>query len=169
MASPQKENGSVMVANELLGALIKAKLNGVEWRVIMTVIRKTYGFNKKFDRISFTQFQEHTDSCRSVINKAIKSLVAKRILVANKLPLGNEYGLNKDYDSWVVAKKILVAKIDQTSSQLASRVVANRSHTKDTITKYKQKTIKGKLFFECLECHETSDIKGKHKSYCKFN
>ena len=49
MASPQIEDGYTKIANELLEAISKVNLSSYEFRVIMAIIRKTYGFNKKSD------------------------------------------------------------------------------------------------------------------------
>ena len=96
MANPQKENGHTQIANELLSAIIKSNLTVSEYGVVLTVVRMTYGFNKKKDRISLTQLEQYTNKDRTSICRAIKTLVAKFILLVAKTPLGNEYGLNKD-------------------------------------------------------------------------
>ena len=100
MASPQKENGHVQIANELISALAKVGLCGYEWSVMITVLRMTYGFNKKEDRISLTQFEKYTNRDRTSVCRGIKKLVAKKILVVAKSPLGNKYWINKDYETW---------------------------------------------------------------------
>lgn len=135
MANPQKENGHVQLSNELLEALCSAKLNGSELSIILHVIRKTYGFNKKEDWISLTQFEKHTNRDRTTICKSIKLLVAKKLLVVKKLPGRTIYRLNKDYSLWVVGKTPLVVKMHIGSGKNAHLVVAKSPPTKDSITK----------------------------------
>lgn len=96
MASPQLENGYLKIANELFEALIQAKLNGSEYSVVLWIIRKTYGFNKKKDLISLTQFQKGTSLTRATVIKTIKNLVYKKIITKEN----GVYGLNKDFSSW---------------------------------------------------------------------
>ncbi len=80
MANPQIENGHTKIANEILEALMLAKLNGVEFAVVLCVLRKTYGFNKKGDQISLTQFGKFTNYSRPAICKALKKLQLVNIL-----------------------------------------------------------------------------------------
>lgn len=47
MANPQRENGHVDIANELVEALAKMQLSGYESRVIWALWRKTWGWVKK--------------------------------------------------------------------------------------------------------------------------
>lgn len=130
MASPQKENGFTPIANEILEHLSWPGINGSEYRIIILIIRKTYGFNKKEDKISFSQFQKYTLMNRSNAIRTIQSLVAKRILVKTN----NVYKFNKNWEEWVVAKRI---PSPQTDTKLVPKrilgVVAKRIHTKDII------------------------------------
>lgn len=124
MANPQKENGYTAIANELLEHLIMPGTNGSELKLILFVVRKTYGFSKKQDKISLSQFCKGLSAKRANICRTIKSLVAKRLL----LKQDSLYKLNKNWEEWVVAKRL-------PSSQTDNRVVAKRLHTKETITK----------------------------------
>jgi len=135
MANPQKENGNTQLANEIWDALTGAGLNGTEAALILHVIRKTYGWHKKFDRISLTQFEKHLGKSRPAVCRAIKFLVVNKLLLVNETLLGNEYGLNKDYTKWLVNKPLLVNKMKRASKQNDTRVVNKTLHTKETITK----------------------------------
>ena len=100
MAKPQIENGHVDIANELADAFAKCYFNAGESRVLWSILRKTYGWHKKFDRISYTQFESLTGMGRQHIANAINSLIRRRIItrIGNNYKL--EYGLNKNYDEW---------------------------------------------------------------------
>lgn len=132
MANPQKENGYTPIANEILEHLSLSSLSGSEFRILLVVIRKTYGFNKKADRISLSQFSKFTGMKHANTVKTLKMLVVNRLLVkANNL-----YSFNKKWDEWVVVKRLPPQK---GSSQLTTevvvnrlpKVVVNRLHTKD--------------------------------------
>lgn len=107
MKNPQLENGYTRIANELLHALIRAKLNGREWKVIMAIIRKTYGFHKKSDRISFTQITTLTGIRKQHVHFIMKSLIKKNIVARNKLNRGRGYEIRiqKDYSKWVCGER----------------------------------------------------------------
>ena len=67
MANPQKENGYTAIANEVLEQLVKAGLLGSELSMAIFVIRKTWGFQKKEDIISFSQFEKGLNISRMTI------------------------------------------------------------------------------------------------------
>ncbi|WP_084288457.1 replication protein [Desulfovermiculus halophilus] len=58
MASPQCENGYTRLANELLEALARTRLAGQEYQAVLAIVRKTYGFGKKSDKISYGQLSK---------------------------------------------------------------------------------------------------------------
>lgn len=107
MANPQLENGYTRVANELLDALARTSIPGNIMQVVIVVIRKTYGYNKKKDQISISQFCEATGiQDRSNIRRALK--LARRIGVVTADPRGvtddprtpATYSIAKDYNKW---------------------------------------------------------------------
>lgn len=142
MANPQRENGHTDIANEIMENFARLHLSGNEWQILVTVLRKTYGWHKKEDEISLSQFQEATTLSRPAVCKALKALVAKCVLVAKQQPGTNIYYFNKDYTKWT-SSKIATSSILRTSSkndnQLVAKttrgVVAKQQHTKETITK----------------------------------
>lgn|SRR3990167_264859 len=126
MANPQKENGYTGIANEIVEKLSCANLNGSEFRMILFVLRKTYGFQKTSDFISLTQFERGTGMKRSHVCTTLKSLlVHKRILVK----VNNLCKFNKNWNEWVVHKRGL------GSPQKHNQVVHKSIHTKETIQK----------------------------------
>ncbi len=109
--NPQREDGTRQINSKVFSALIKAKLPTAEMGVVLTVISKTWGFNKKGDTISISQLSESTGFTARAIQKANKKLVDKRIMVircGKKVNRGsplNEYLFNKHYDTWRVWNK----------------------------------------------------------------
>lgn len=109
MANPQTENGYTKIANEILEKLVNTPLLGSEFQVTLFVIRKTYGFNKKHDIISLTQFEKGTGLSRPTIIKTLKNLMARNIVRNIKLPKNKiAYRFNKNYDMWTVNTPLLV-------------------------------------------------------------
>ena len=135
MASPQKEKGFTPIAHEIIDHLVHPGINGCEYRVILFVIRKTYGFNKKTDRISLTQFQKSTLMSRRLVVNTLTSLVSKRVL----LKIKNTYGINKNWEQWVVSKrtpsvqKNTVASVQKGTKSSVQKNTYKRN--KETITK----------------------------------
>jgi phage replication O-like protein O len=104
MAKPQKENGFTAIANELLERIVQLRIPASEKDMLFFVIRKTYGYQKREDRISLTQFEKGTLLSRPTVVKGLKNLLTRKILVKAGLLLS----LNKDYDKWVVNAGLLV-------------------------------------------------------------
>ena len=113
MANPQKENGFTAIANEILEKIVATSLPAGEFRLLFFVLRKTYGYQKKEDRISLTQFEKGLKLSRPTVSKYLKNLKARNILVVTPL-LGIKF--NKDWDSWVVATPLLVKNKKKPSS-----------------------------------------------------
>lgn len=139
MASPQKENGFISVANEIFEQLVKVRLLGAEWDVCIWIIRKTYGFNKKKDWISLSQFQEATGLSRPTVVKTLKNLVARNIIIKKD----KQCQFNKDWETWVVKAPLLVKAPYTTGKGVFTKtgkgaLTHKRQYT--YITKDKQKT-----------------------------
>lgn len=139
MASPQKENGYTPIANEILERLSFAGINGSEYRILLVVIRKTYGFNKKKDFISLTQFQRLTNMERKQAVETIKSLVDKRILLKTE----STYVFNKNWEEWVVGKRTLGG---QKTTGGSGQKTTKSSGQKTTHKRHKDIKTKDKVF-----------------------
>ncbi len=107
MAKPQKENGHLDLANELVEKLAQTQLSGYESRLLWVIWRKTYCWHKKEDWISYSQFQELTKIGNfSHISRGLKKLVLRQIITKN----GNKYGLNKNHEEWKELPKMVTKK-----------------------------------------------------------
>lgn len=151
MASPQKENGYTAIANEVLEKLITYQYpkntSGCPMALILFVIRKTWGYHKKEDRISLTQFEKAINYPRPTVSHWINYLVKAKLLVVNKEPsnIGYLYSFNKNYDEWIplVKAKLLVKARKFTSKRAlttGSKVALThkrniKENTKETISK----------------------------------
>lgn len=110
MASPQKENGYTPIANEILQQIVNTPLLGSEFQILLFIIRKTYGFQKKEDWISITQFQKSTGLSRPTVVKSIKNLIHRNMIFKTK---SYDYSFNKDYEKWIVNTPLLVKYNDE--------------------------------------------------------
>jgi phage replication O-like protein O len=143
--SLQVETGNfTRIVNEVLEQLVKVDLLAAEYKIILFVIRKTWGFQKTEDIISLTQFEEFTGLSRPTIIKTIKNLVKRGLLVKRSL-LGNQqiaYKFNKYWDSWLVNTTLLVKNNAPTSKKRLDLLVKRGLHTKEIQKKTKEKDFK---------------------------
>lgn len=111
MVNPQLENGYTSIANEILEKVVATRLPANEYRILLFIIRKTYGFHKKEDRISLTQFQKALGVSRPTVSKSLKNLITRNMVVRTPL-LALKF--NKHWDSWVVDTPLLVKNKNNT-------------------------------------------------------
>jgi phage replication O-like protein O len=136
MENPQPEKGHIDIANEIVDHLSSYHLSGNEWMILWVVLRKTWGWHKKEDAISLTQFEKTTHLSRPSVKEALNKLVGKKVLVVGKKVLGiNTYSFNKLYSQWVVGKKVLVGFSVKLVPKKVLPLVGKKEHTKETITK----------------------------------
>ena len=81
MANPQKENGHLGIANELVEAFQRVHLPGNQWQILWTIMRLTYGWNKKVDCISLSTFEKHTGLDRRNLKRDLDILFSKDIIL----------------------------------------------------------------------------------------
>ena len=101
MASPQKEDGYVPIAGELLQAVAKARLPASERAVFDCVSRFSYGYRTKKAKISVERFIDWTGYSRSHIKRTIGILIAKNMLTQDPSSRPASYSIQKNYDLWL--------------------------------------------------------------------
>jgi phage replication O-like protein O len=105
LASPQTAHGFTRLADELLDALIRFPFTKRQYKVLLAMIRKTYGFQKREDDITAPQLAEMTGLDRANVIRTINELVAAGALIKRPGQFGQVLGINKDYESWTVPKR----------------------------------------------------------------
>jgi phage replication O-like protein O len=139
MANPQKENGYTAIANEIMEALARTRISGEARQMLDVVIRKTYGFNKREDQISTSQFMDLTKLSRIAVAKGRKKLKEMNIITVSKKGYILSYALQKDHTKWqTVSKKgYCIQKEIQVYPKKDTKCIPKGSiqKTKDNITK----------------------------------
>lgn len=138
MANPQAENGHVDIAHGIVEALMKVNLSAYESRILWFILRKTYGWKKKTDWITLSQFSECTGLDRRLVHRALKGLSSKKMIVIYKNDTYKiKYGFQKDYDKWKLQtkKKTVINRDDGVSSKEMMKLSSKEIPTKETITK----------------------------------
>lgn len=144
MKSPQTEDGYTRIANELLVAFSQFDASGSAWRVFMVILRKTYGFHKKEDRISLTQFGEMSKLSRMSVCRGINELLEKNAITVKRVGYINTYSIQKNYELWGSIKPVTSNKYDTKSS---IKPVTKTSNKYDTYKRKKDnKDISGNEF-----------------------
>lgn len=145
VAIPQKENGYTAIANEIMEVLARMRIPGEARQMLDVIIRKTYGYGKKEDTISTTQFMKFTGLSQSSIHHTRRRLLLAKLITVSKN--GNSkiltYSFQKDYDKWVVypktdsiQKRILgVSKNGTRGIQKRTQGITKDTYTKDNIQK----------------------------------
>ncbi|MBI6254464.1 replication protein [Proteus mirabilis] len=134
------EDGYTRIANDLFEAVMCADLTARQLKVVMAIIRKTYGFGKKLDRITNTQIAEMTGIHHTHVCKAKNEMIAMNIVISS----GNKIGINKDFTEW----DFNISQVSETLAKSANKTLAKtaNSHkpsqlnTKETITKEKKES-----------------------------
>lgn len=67
-------SGFTAVPNIILDSCLK-RLTSVEFMILMVIIRKTIGWQKKVDTISLSQFVKHTNLSKNTCIKVLKKLI----------------------------------------------------------------------------------------------
>jgi phage replication O-like protein O len=139
MANPQLEHGHTRIANEILDRLIQLNLPGQAFRIVFAIIRKTYGWRKKYDQISYSQFSKITGIGRKHVGRSLKKLINSRVILKKCPNNGTSesitYLFNKNWEEW-------------RSTPIAGRVSPKREKgvppmvdTKETTTKENNKSL----------------------------
>jgi len=102
MASPQLKDGFTQIANEILDALARTNLTAYQGRVVTCIIRRTYGFKKKSDRISHRQIAGWTGIAQPHIARTLKELQLRNVITLEPSKQGSTIGIQKDFDRWVM-------------------------------------------------------------------
>ena len=103
MASPQKEDGYTPIANELLDAIYRTNFTAAELKVLLFVMRFTYGFSRKEYGISLTFISNGVGVSKRYISSSVAKLIDDNILLLVKKHSDTQsrvIKINKDFDKW---------------------------------------------------------------------
>ncbi|EOI9299133.1 replication protein [Salmonella enterica] len=152
------DDGYARLSNMLLEAYSGADLTKRHFKVLLAILRKTYGWNKPMDRITDSQLSEITKLPVKRCNEAKLELVRMNIIKQQ----GGMFGPNKNTSEWRIPQNegISLKTGDKTSLNLRECYPSKQGDTKDTIQK---KEIQDKnIMSESVrtECEKSS---GRHE------
>lgn len=158
MASPQKENGFTPIANELLEKIYQCKFSLRELKIILAVIRFSYGFNRKTSALSLRFLEKATNIHLRHVQTTVKKLIIKNVLIIKTESKGihsRKIQLNKNYDNWQLSidqksnTKLIVSVTDSVNSSATDSVDSSIDQSGQPIKKTLKKTLKKKV------CHSS--------------
>jgi phage replication O-like protein O len=157
MASPQVEDGHIDIANTIADKFCSYRLSGQEWQIIWVVLRKTWGWlenpsdpksaKKRMDSISESQFEQLTGIDRRKCHTLLRKLVAKNVLKRTATQKGGKitvsYGIQTDFDKWIVPPKKMAAtqKDGKLPPKRMAKLPPKKAHTKDILKKLSKDNI----------------------------
>ena len=103
MANPKLENGYTKIANELLEAIYRSQFKASQFKILLFIIRYTYGFQREKCKLSNNFIANGTNSHRQTVLKEINQLIADNVLIEVAPPSFSEprtLAVNKNYTSW---------------------------------------------------------------------
>lgn len=130
------DDGFMRVANELTDSILLADLTARQLKIMLAVMRKTYGFNKPMDRITNTQISAMTGIHHTHVCSAKNQLIERGFLISG----GSKVGINKYISMWDMKK---VSQVSETLADAANKSLAvsanthspKQLNTKDTVQK----------------------------------
>ncbi|MFI03392.1 replication protein [Salmonella enterica] len=127
------DDGYARLSNMLLEAYSGADLTKRHFKVLLAILRKTYGWNKPMDRITDSQLSEITKLPVKRCNEAKLELVRMNIFKQQ----GGMFGPNKNISEWRIPQNEGKSPKtrDKTSLKLRECYPSKQGDTKDTIQK----------------------------------
>ncbi|EQT84425.1 replication protein O [Escherichia coli UMEA 3893-1] len=126
------DDGYARLSNMLLEAYSGADLTKRQFKVLLAILRKTYGWNKPMDRITDSQLSEITKLPVKRCNEAKLELVRMNIIKQQ----GGMFGPNKNISEWCIPQ--------------------NRGTQKTLLQKKKEKIIRQRILANPLTSQKTT-------------
>ncbi|HEV2594147.1 MAG TPA: replication protein [Sphingomicrobium sp.] len=109
--SVQVEDGFTRIAHGIMEALALADLGKRHYKIMLVMCRQTYGYNKKADEVSLSQFHDKTGILPPNVSTAIDELVDMRVLIKTPGKYAACLAVNKAYAQWTGKAKVDLSKV----------------------------------------------------------
>ncbi len=173
MTSPQSENGHVRIANELYEAIYKTNFNATQLKIIMCVIRYTYGFNRDSHSLSLSFISNAISLSKRYVSDELKKLIESNvILVVNNFTVtkSREIKINNNYSEWEGCRTIQQVKDTSTDEDDFHTTDEHDFTTTDEVVFIQERQIKNKYkdndFKSVFDYYISLDLI-KHRTYTK--
>ncbi|WP_447867206.1 replication protein [Rahnella bonaserana] len=130
------DDGYTRLATMLLEEYAGANLNRRHYKVLLAVLRLTYGWNKKSDRMTDQQISDICKLPRQKVNEAKNELISMKIIIRE----GNRIGPNKNVSEWDFSQchqngDTVTKVVTKSVTKMGIAVSPNQGHTIDIIPK----------------------------------
>jgi phage replication O-like protein O len=103
MASPQCEHGYTKIANELIEAMAYRICNSTWLKVLLYIIRITYGWQRKEVETNYQSIATKTGFSKDTIKNAILDMSDRKLLDFRVVSRERFYiSINKNYEIWKI-------------------------------------------------------------------
>ncbi|HXI89935.1 MAG TPA: conserved phage C-terminal domain-containing protein [Blastocatellia bacterium] len=126
--TPQLEDGYTRLANELFDAILAFPFSSRQLKVLMTVIRKTYGYNKKRDDMSASQIAAVCGIARPHVVKTLGELAEMNVILKQSGKFGSVIEVNKKYRLWGSTKTVSPSTESVSPASTELVLVPNQYH-----------------------------------------
>lgn len=113
--NPQLEDGYIRIANDLMVAILAGGFSQRELLVLFSIIRKTYGYNKKTDDMVASQIEELCKIARPHVTKTLNDLALRNVISKSPGRFGHIIGIQKNHRKWI-GKEIAKGPMTSTDS-----------------------------------------------------
>lgn len=144
MASPQTENGFTKIADEILENIVRFDFNKTETKILMLLIRLSYGFNRKTAEMALSFIQKVTGISKSTVKRNLDNLIDDNVIYIEKEATQNTARLlkfNKDYESWNRVPKTEYSVLQRVLNSEYSRVPKSE-HSRVPSSRYQERYYK---------------------------
>jgi len=119
--------------NDMLEAIIQAKLNGTQYSILLTIVRYTAGFHRDEHEMSLTFLALATEKDRKQINRELTALIDRNIVrvVAIGKRGSRILALNDDFNSWLDLP-LISGQSAKTQTVVSSKKLTERSANQRT-------------------------------------
>ena len=98
------DKGYLRLANQIQDALCIVELSGREFRVLNAIVRLTYGWSKKSDRIANSLIADKTTLKVKHVSEAVLNLAYRNIIILRRIGQTRYIGINTSLDKWAYTK-----------------------------------------------------------------
>ena len=122
------------IHNEIIEQMALGKFTAYEHKCLWFLFRMTYGYRKKEDAISATQWAEGTDINRRNVQRVVDGLVKRKVIYRKDGSRGRGhsavYGFNKYFEQWQQPEKACVDTPDK--KRVTERILSEEKACVDT-------------------------------------
>jgi phage replication O-like protein O len=114
----QLENGYTRIANELLEVIYSTNFNATQLKIVLCIIRYTYGFSRISHNISISFLSKATGVSKRYISDELKKMIDNKVVTViqeHSTTTSRILKLNKNYSQWIGYRTIL-QQVNNTST-----------------------------------------------------